>query len=710
MSSLLLLTFLLVFLFSCCSCFISVDLSYQQPIDLLRTSPQHSSLLPSPPSPAFLSSYISCLPHPLPLPSHITAHRHRWLAADPFLSRACSTHTSSSSALPPPPPIFSQTCRSPSYAGGFGFQSQFLRILEERGFICQATAHLHQLDHMLLSTSPDDNNLPGSTPPSSGSPTVQCPSSSSPRLSAYVGVDLNHRSLHAGHLLPLLMLRWWRRCHLRPVLLLGGATTALGDPSGKDKPALKRMIERRKQMKKEPRETKQQAERAEERTTEDDRERYRLVSWSREKVVGQNIQENGRTIASVASRIVHTEDPPYLLRNSLQAVTKAPQLPTMFVVDNRKWLSALSLLDALGTVGHLVPLASLLRRHRGRTGLEEEAEGMREDGICLSEFLYSVLQSIDFAVLKKAENTVLQLGGSDQWGNIIGGIELAGRLKLGPLFGITCPLLTVSATHPNHPPLLSRPMSQSAGEEPVGPEQCTRSELLDGGQAFLGSREQVEDGRKMGKSEKGAVWLDREFMCPLDFWQFWRNTVDENVRRYLKLFTDLPLHVIDGVTEESGAALNVAKVILADEVTSLVHGPTCVQAVHACLKDGSAVEDMWAALLHHRLPESMAAQLPSQGVSVLQVLLVANLTQNEAAATAAIKDGAVRINGCRVWSSDETVKLHDFRQTPSDIANVAAEAAQARSVTDVKGETKGVVYNLVVGLGKKKQCVVQLVR
>jgi len=284
---------------------------------------------------------------------------------------------------------------------------------------------------------------------------------------AYIGYDATAQSLHVGHLLNIMMLRWLQKTGHRPITLMGGGTTKVGDPSFRS----------------------------------DERP---LLSPAQ---IGANIA----TIRGVFAK--------YL------AYGNAPSGAIM--LDNAEWLDGLNYLTFLRDIGRHFSVNRMLSFESVKSRLD------REQPLSFLEFNYMILQAYDFLELHRREGCLLQMGGSDQWGNIVNGIDLTRRVAGAEVYGLTSPLLTTS------------------------------------------------DGRKMGKSQGGAVWLNAEMLAPYDFWQFWRNTTDADVGRYMKLYTELPVDECDRLGALGGAEINAAKIRLANEVTTLCHGPEAAAAAEA---------------------------------------------------------------------------------------------------------------------------------
>ncbi len=310
------------------------------------------------------------------------------------------------------------------------FKSDFLRILSERGFIHQMSDETG-LDDLLAKES----------------------------VTAYIGYDPTASSLHVGHLMQIMMLRWFQQTGHQPISLMGGGTGMVGDPSFKEE--------------------------------------------ARKLMTIETIEEN---IASIKSCFSH-----YLDYNN------GPKGGAL-MINNAEWLRPLNYLEFLRDVGRHFSVNRMLSFDSVKTRLD------REQSLSFLEFNYMILQAYDFVELNQRYGCRLQMGGSDQWGNIINGIDLGHRMGTPQLYALTAPLLTTSS------------------------------------------------GAKMGKSASGAVWLNADLLPVYDFWQYWRNTEDADVVRFLKLFTILPMDEIARLAALGGSEINEAKKILATEVTTLLHG------------------------------------------------------------------------------------------------------------------------------------------
>jgi tyrosyl-tRNA synthetase len=308
-------------------------------------------------------------------------------------------------------------------------QSDFLRVLYERGFVHQCS-----------------------------DPTGIDAAAREGRLTAYVGYDCTAPSLHIGHLLSIMMLHWLQRTGGKPIALMGGGTTRVGDPSGRDE--------------------------------------------SRRLLTVEQIDVNKESIKGTFARFIRFGD------GNSDAV----------MADNAEWLTSLNYIEFLREVGRHFSVNRMLSMDSVRLRLERDQE------LSFIEFNYMILQAYDFVELNRRTGCVLQMGGSDQWGNIVNGIDLGRRLGTEQLYALTCPLLTTAS------------------------------------------------GAKMGKTAAGAVWLNPDLLTPYEYWQFWRNTEDADVERFLKLFTTLPLEEIERLAGRPGAEINEAKKLLATEATALLHG------------------------------------------------------------------------------------------------------------------------------------------
>lgn len=382
--------------------------------------------------------------------------------------------------------------------------SDLLALLEERGFIHQCT---------------DADGLRAAL--------ARGP------LTAYLGFDATADSLHVGHLQGLMLMRWLQKAGHRPLLLIGGATTRIGDPSFRDS--------------------------------------------SRPLLDEATIAANIAGIESAFARYL-------TLGDGAQAAA---------VVNNADWLDGLGYLDFLNLVGRHFSVNRLLTYDAIRSRLEHS--------LSFQEFGYTLLQAFDFTELARRHGCTLQVGGADQWANIINGVELSRRQGGAQLYGLTMPLLATS------------------------------------------------DGRKMGKSAQGAVWLNAERLAPFDFWQFWRNCDDRDVGRFLALFSELPMDEVRRLGALQGAELNEAKNVLANEATRLAHGAPAAEAAASAARgvfDGALAGDGLPTLL--LAPARLAA-----GISLAELAVEARLAASRSAARRLAAGGGLRLDGVAVSDADQ---------------------------------------------------------
>lgn len=351
-------------------------------------------------------------------------------------------------------------------------------------------------------------------------------------VSLYLGFDATADSLHVGHLQGLMLMRWMQRFGHHPILLIGGATTRIGDPSFRDE--------------------------------------------SRPMLSEAQIQANIAGITSAFGRYVDLD------------------APGARVVDNAEWLDGIGYLAFLNQVGRHFSVNRLLTFDAVRQRLD------REHSLSFQEFGYTLLQAHDFTELARRHGCTLQLGGADQWANIINGVELGRRQGTAPLYGLTMPLLTTS------------------------------------------------DGRKMGKSANGAVWLNADRLAPYAFWQFWRNCDDRDVARFLALFTELELDDIARLAALKGAELNAAKVVLANHATALAHGEAAAREAEATAAAlfGGGQGDLAAVQLE------LSAEALARGATLIDLLLDAGLQPSRGAARRLAAGGGVRLDGVEVRDLD----------------------------------------------------------
>jgi tyrosyl-tRNA synthetase len=361
-------------------------------------------------------------------------------------------------------------------------------------------------------------------------------------LAAYIGFDCTADSLHVGHLVSIMMLRLFQRTGNRPVVLLGGGTTKVGDPSGKDE--------------------------------------------ARQLLTEAAIEGNKAGI-----------------RRSFDPFLRFGEGPTdAIMLDNATWLDALGYIPFLRDVGRHFSVNRMLTMDSVRLRLE------RDQPLSFLEFNYMLLQSYDFLELHRRHGVVLQMGGSDQWGNIVMGADLVRRMAQGnrdsEAFGLTTPLLTTAS------------------------------------------------GAKMGKTAAGAVWLNPDRLAPYDYWQFWRNTEDADVARFLALFTELPMAEVRRLGALAGAEINEAKKLLATEATTLLHGreaaETAAETARRAFEQGEAAETLPS--LVHALPAPVA-----------DLLVAAKLVASKGEARRLVAQNGVRLNDAPVADPQQAVGAADLR-------------------------------------------------
>lgn len=403
------------------------------------------------------------------------------------------------------------------------FKSDFLRILSERGFIHQMSDETG-LDDLLAKES----------------------------VTAYIGYDPTASSLHVGHLMQIMMLRWFQATGHQPISLMGGGTGMVGDPSFKEE--------------------------------------------ARKLMTIEMIEDNIASIKRCFSNYLDYD--------------KGPKNGAL-MINNAEWLRPLNYLEFLRDVGRHFSVNRMLSFDSVKTRLD------REQSLSFLEFNYMILQAYDFVELNKRYDCRLQMGGSDQWGNIINGIDLGHRMGTPQLYALTAPLLTTSS------------------------------------------------GAKMGKSASGAVWLNADLLPVYDFWQYWRNTEDADVVRFLKLFTLLPMDEIARLAALGGSEINEAKKVLATEVTTLLHGREAAeQAAETARKtfEEGALADTLPTV------EVASAELEA-GIGLLALIVKAGLAASNGEARRHIQGGAVRINDAGV--SDERMSVGSAEVTGDGVIKLS---------------------------------------
>ncbi len=376
-------------------------------------------------------------------------------------------------------------------------KSDFLRVIIERGFLADCT-NLQELDEAL----------------------------NKGMVTAYIGYDATAKSLHVGHLLNIMLLRWFQKTGNKPITLMGGGTTKVGDPS--------------------------------------------FRSDERPLLSPAQIDDNIDGMQKVFARYLDYKDEANgaLMRN------------------NAEWLDELNYLDFLRDIGRYFSVNRMLSFESVKSRLD------REQSLSFLEFNYMILQAYDFLELNRRYGCLLQMGGSDQWGNIVNGIDLTRRVLDNEIYGLTTPLLTTS------------------------------------------------DGRKMGKSQGGAIWLNAEMLSPYEFWQFWRNTTDADTGRFLKLYTELPVEECDRLGALAGSEINEAKIILANEVTTLLHGAEAAKAAEATAREvfekGGVGDDLPTV--------ELSASDIGDGISIVQLFVKSGLADSGKAAKRLFSDGGAKVN------------------------------------------------------------------
>ena len=393
------------------------------------------------------------------------------------------------------------------------YKSDFLNVLAERGFI-------HQVSE----------------------PEALDARAKAGQIAAYIGFDCTAASLHVGSLLPIMMLYWLQKTGHRPIALMGGGTTRVGDPSGKDE--------------------------------------------TRRVLTDEAINENLKGIRAVFSKFLKFED------SGGNAIMS----------NNADWLNKLNYIDFLRDVGRHFSVNRMLSFDSVKLRLDRQQE------LSFLEFNYMVLQAYDFVELSKRYNCVLQMGGSDQWGNIVNGIDLGRRMLNAQLFALTSPLITTSS------------------------------------------------GAKMGKTAAGAVWLNADLVSPYDYWQYWRNTEDGDVVRFLKLFTVLPLDEIARLAALKGNEINEAKKILATEATALVHGRAAAD---------QAAETARKTFEEGAPAETLPTVVVERPIGVLIAAVQTGAVSSTSEARRQIKNGGIKLNGVVV--TDEKMTLTTDNATPEGV-------------------------------------------
>jgi tyrosyl-tRNA synthetase len=395
------------------------------------------------------------------------------------------------------------------------YNSDFLNTITERGFLHQCT-DLEALDKR----------------------------ASSEVIPAYIGFDCTASSLHVGSLLPVMLLRWLQKTGHKPIVLMGGGTTKVGDPSGKDE--------------------------------------------SRKLLTEEKINSNMEGIKTIFSKYLNFGDGP----------------SDAVMVNNATWLDELNYIDFLRSYGPHFTINRMMTFDSVKLRLE------REQALTFLEFNYMILQAYDFLELSRRNKCIMQMGGSDQWGNIINGVELGRRSDNTQLFGLTTPLMMTTS------------------------------------------------GAKMGKTAAGAVWLDAEQLSVYDFWQYWRNTEDADVGRFMRLFTELPLDQIKELEALENAEINEAKKILADEVTKLCHGEAAAKTAST-----TAIETFEGTGISSNLPTlEVSGNDLKAGFTAFDLFRQAGLANSNGEARRLIKGNGARLNDIIITDETQLISSKDKNQ------------------------------------------------
>ena len=391
-------------------------------------------------------------------------------------------------------------------------KSEFLKTLISRGYMHQAT-NLDGLDRLA----------------------EQQP------ISAYIGFDCTANSLHVGSLIQIMMLRLLQRTGHKPIVLMGGGTTKVGDPSGKDE--------------------------------------------ARPLLSDQDIEQNKQGIKKIFEKYLTFGDGP----------TDA------LMVDNAEWLDQLAYIRFLRDFGSHFSINRMMGMESVKLRLE------REQNLSFLEFNYAILQAYDFLELRRRYGCSLQMGGSDQWGNIVSGVDLTRRVDQQEIFGLTSPLITTAS------------------------------------------------GAKMGKTAAGAIWLNEDRLPVFDFWQFWRNTEDQDVGRFLRLFTELPESEITKLEALEGAEINQAKIILANEVTSLCHGADAARQA-----EQTARQSFSQGVIAEGLPTLDIDKAEMASLSVIDAFVQSGLAASKGEVRRLIRGGGARLNNQAISDEDRLLLADDF--------------------------------------------------
>ena len=361
------------------------------------------------------------------------------------------------------------------------------------------------------------------------------------KIKAYIGFDCTAPSLHVGSLLQIMCLRLLQKHDHQPIVLLGGGTTRIGDPSGKEE--------------------------------------------TRKILSEKEIEKNIKNIEKIFKIFLKTKN----------------QKTKPIFINNYKWLGKLNYIKFLREIGKHFTINKMLSFDSVKLRLE------REQSLSYMEFNYMILQAYDFLELNKTKNCLLQIGGSDQWGNIVNGVELIKRHSSKQVFGLTTPLITLAS------------------------------------------------GSKMGKTEKGAIWLDKKLLSSYDYWQFWRNTDDRDVLRFLKMFTDLTLEKVEEIKNKN---INQLKIILANEATAMLHGKTSAQKAEQTAKNTFEKKSIGEDLPSVKIKKEEIIN----GINIIDLVISSNLLSSKSEVRRMIKNKGIKINNEPIENEKYKVTLSNFNQ------------------------------------------------
>ena len=390
--------------------------------------------------------------------------------------------------------------------------NKFLKEFKDRGYLYQCTDE-HQLSSLL----------------------------DTKKINAYIGFDCTAESLHVGSLLQIMCLRLLQKHGHRPIVLIGGGTTRIGDPSGKDK--------------------------------------------TRKILTEKEIEKNIKNIQKILKNYLDSND---------------PKIKPIFV-NNYSWLKSLNYISFLRDIGKHFTINKMLTFESVKTRLD------REQSLSYMEFNYMILQAYDFLELNKKKNCYLQIGGSDQWGNIVNGTELIKRYSNKQAFGLTTPLITLAS------------------------------------------------GAKMGKSVSGAVWLDKRLLSSYDYWQFWRNVDDKDVIKFLKMFTDLNIEEINNIKDDD---INLLKIKLANETTSMLHGKKAALYSEKIAKETFSGNSSGLNLPSIKIDEKIL----NKNFSIVDLILISNLESSKSEIRRLIKGNAIKINNINITDDKMIIKKILFKE------------------------------------------------